>query len=278
MNVSQGYDVQSARGYWNRRVKTLPPLRAVLDQSHPGFRNEAYDRWMRSLITEYLIGSPGLKVLDLGCGIGRLLLPLARKGAFVDGLDISDEMIRICYESLHSEGLLGQASLYVGSANALPCKDESFDVIICVELLFHLPDELRQETIQEIARVLKREGLCIVTLHNDQSWGLRTREGLAVQQGDGYFCEVVNTEFMRGSFARQGLKEIANHAYAFSSLLDSLRLLPKVGRFYSKARARLPIFFKCLYRLSGKLDQHVSADGWLGKRCANLALYVLRKD
>ena len=47
----------------------------------------------------------GHPALDLGCGTGRLLIPLARAGFDVDGMDVSADMIGLCAERARSEGL-----------------------------------------------------------------------------------------------------------------------------------------------------------------------------
>jgi SAM-dependent methyltransferase len=47
----------------------------------------------------------GQPVLDLGCGVGRLLLPLLRTGLDVDGCDISGDMLRHCRDKATAQGL-----------------------------------------------------------------------------------------------------------------------------------------------------------------------------
>jgi SAM-dependent methyltransferase len=47
----------------------------------------------------------GQPALDLGCGVGRLLLPLLRAGVDVDGCDISGDMLRHCRDKTASQGL-----------------------------------------------------------------------------------------------------------------------------------------------------------------------------
>jgi 2-polyprenyl-3-methyl-5-hydroxy-6-metoxy-1,4-benzoquinol methylase len=47
----------------------------------------------------------GQPVLDLGCGVGRLLFPLLRAGVDIDGCDISGDMLRYCSGKAISDGL-----------------------------------------------------------------------------------------------------------------------------------------------------------------------------
>ncbi|HLK25621.1 MAG TPA: class I SAM-dependent methyltransferase, partial [Caulobacteraceae bacterium] len=47
----------------------------------------------------------GQPVLDLACGVGRLLLPLARAGVDIDGCDLSGDMLDHCRRKADAEGL-----------------------------------------------------------------------------------------------------------------------------------------------------------------------------
>ena len=52
-----------------------------------------------------LIPSTGQPVLDVGCGAGRLLVPLAKAGFDVDGADVSSDMLERCTQHARSEGV-----------------------------------------------------------------------------------------------------------------------------------------------------------------------------
>lgn len=69
------------------------------------------------------------RVLDIGCGDGRLSVRLARLGALVDGIDPDRELIRKARESL-PKGLASQVHYRVGEAEQLRLPDESFDVVV----------------------------------------------------------------------------------------------------------------------------------------------------
>ena len=56
--------------------------------------------WYRAAIERH-----GQPALDAGCGTGRLLLPLLRAGLEVDGVDVSEDMLRLCAERARAEGL-----------------------------------------------------------------------------------------------------------------------------------------------------------------------------
>ncbi len=100
------------------------------------------------LVKKYFTGSA---VLDIGCGTGLITRHLDCELAV--GLDINRWAIERA--KLHSP----QAEFITGDAETLPLMPGVFDVVICTEILEHLPQPERM--IEEISRVLKVGGLLI---------------------------------------------------------------------------------------------------------------------
>jgi len=102
---------------------------------------------------------PGVRVLDAGCGNGRHLYEaFKRPGVQVVGLDMKSEDVtkaRNMMRLMEKEGEGGEAGwgIFTGDITKLPFSDHSFDIVICSEVLEHIPDEA--EAIREITRVLK---------------------------------------------------------------------------------------------------------------------------
>ncbi|TMB94743.1 MAG: class I SAM-dependent methyltransferase [Chloroflexi bacterium] len=71
----------------------------------------------------------GKRVLDLGCGDGRLALGVAALARTVEGLDPDPEGIAAARKRARDEGV-GNARFEVGAAQSLPYKDGAFDVVI----------------------------------------------------------------------------------------------------------------------------------------------------
>ncbi len=111
------------------------------------------------VLAEYI--KPGDKVLDLGCGNGRLYQILAKKQVLYTGLDQSAELIRLAKEKVP------EVEFVVGEMTELSFGAESFDAIFSIAAFNHIPGaELQLKSLQEMKRVLKPGGLIIMTNWN----------------------------------------------------------------------------------------------------------------
>lgn len=114
----------------------------------------------------------GDRVLDLGCGNGRLLFFLKDKNIDYTGIDISEKLIEAARE-LTSSRVKELTSYFlsykflVGDLTKLSFADQSYNVVLAIASLYHIPSyESRQKSFQEIARVLKPGGVFIMTYWN----------------------------------------------------------------------------------------------------------------
>lgn len=110
----------------------------------------------------YVASWAGLRVLDVGCGGGFSCEFLAKRGAIVSGIDQSPN----CINNAQRHAVLSQLDIdyQQGHAESLPYSDESFDSVVCVDVLEHV-DDLRK-TVLEIERVLKPGGIfCFDTIN-----------------------------------------------------------------------------------------------------------------
>jgi len=97
----------------------------------------------------------GKRVLDYGCGNGGFTCWLARNGAEVVGIDISDVSVRNARAAAAREGLDGRANCLVMDCEILAFGDCSFDLIVVSGVLHHLDLE---RALGEMSRVLKNDG------------------------------------------------------------------------------------------------------------------------
>jgi ubiquinone/menaquinone biosynthesis C-methylase UbiE len=120
--------------------------------------------------------SPGDKVLDLGCGHGRVSVPLAKRGYEVFGIDVSPEMINSAQNDAKDLPDL-KLNYTVGNIKMLPYESEFFDKAICFWSSFShlLTVEEQAECINEIFRVLKSDGYAFIVMPDpeEEYWQIR---------------------------------------------------------------------------------------------------------
>ena len=147
----------------------------------------AVARRMFDLLVDLTGVGPDDRVLDVGCGAGRLATPLARllgpQGSY-EGFDNNADRIAWCNEhirELHPHMRFSLADVYNGQYNrsatlqprdfTFPYEDAEFDVVLLMSVFTHmLPADIEHYT-NEIARVLKPGGKAMITwfILNDES-------------------------------------------------------------------------------------------------------------
>lgn len=117
-----------------------------------------------SITMSYLAGkirhSESQRVLDIGCNTGRFIKALIDKGVQCIGIDTAK--IPLSY----AKKWVPEAEFIRASITELPFAKKSFDIVICIELFHHLPNEILEEGIEEIAKVIKPEGVFIFDIKN----------------------------------------------------------------------------------------------------------------
>ena len=111
--------------------------------------------------------SVGKSVLEIGCGPGLGVKYLCQGGVLnYTGADINEKSINIAKENNSN---LENASFDVVDAHKLPYGDNSFDTVICFEVIFYFQN--LKQCLSEMKRVLKKDGKLIVCLPNNQIKG-----------------------------------------------------------------------------------------------------------
>ena len=96
----------------------------------------------------------GLVALDAGCGSGRNLDVLADYGTAF-GVDLSQRAV----EEARARG---HARVSLGRVEGLPFANQSFDLVTCLDVLEHVPDDRR--VLRELRRVTRPGGMLVVTV------------------------------------------------------------------------------------------------------------------
>jgi ubiquinone/menaquinone biosynthesis C-methylase UbiE len=116
--------------------------------------------------------SPGMKILDAGCGAGRFSVDFAKRGCKVTLFDISDEQLRIAKEKIN-EMDLGESveGFFQGDIRDLSqFGNEQFDMVLCYGAPLSYVLENRDRAVAEFNRVLKKNGRLALSVNN--KWGI----------------------------------------------------------------------------------------------------------
>lgn len=107
---------------------------------------------------------PGMKVLDVGCGRGEIVLHSALAGAEAVGIDHSKEAINLAKKAITRQPSEIQAriQLFQGDVCHLPFSSQSFDRVFFLDVIEHLTPQQADLSLAEIYRVLKKDGRLVL--------------------------------------------------------------------------------------------------------------------
>jgi|GEM_PF-2201613 len=129
-------------------------------------------KWMETFRPEMvwrLAGDvEGKRVLDIGCQYGVFSLYLAEKGAQVTGMDISPRWIARCQREACAKFPDKKFNFLAGDAQVLPFEDETFDIVVCSEVIEHVDHP--GNVLSEINRVLLPGGVLVLSTPNTKSY------------------------------------------------------------------------------------------------------------
>ncbi len=143
-----------------------PSIQAAYDEVYrgkkPGRTDIRVDRWPRNRLEGCArMAPPGRRVLDVGCGNGRLLYNLRDKFRELYGIEFSNERATVAAEAL--EGLDGHVS-QGNIEGRLPFDDHFFDVIILSDVIEHIVN--LWPAMEEITRLVRAGGHVVISTPN----------------------------------------------------------------------------------------------------------------
>jgi len=152
-------------GYYDRHLAGSS-LERVYDLAPPRVQ-----RYLRAEV-EFVVARlrPTDLVLDLGCGYGRTLPDLARRAAFVVGIDTSEPSLALARERL---GRRANVLLARMDASRLAFTEGSFDAVTCIQNGISAFRVDRHELIRESLRVLKPGGTAMFSSYAERFWEQR---------------------------------------------------------------------------------------------------------
>jgi ubiquinone/menaquinone biosynthesis C-methylase UbiE len=162
MNVEQQVATHYTRGTLEQKI--LAAVRSAgknveqlsnrdlesLDNLHVGGREAIED------LAGFMELSAGMRLLDVGCGIGGPARYFAERGCQVTGLDLTEEFVRVAASLTQRLNLGGKAQFRQGSALEMPFSPASFDGAYMIHVGMNIQD--KAGVFREVARVLKRGG------------------------------------------------------------------------------------------------------------------------
>lgn len=117
------------------------------------------------------LAKEGEKILDLGCGNGRLFSVFQGKRVSYFGVDFSERLIQIAQKKFP------EGKFIVADAFNLPFENDFFDKVYSLAVFHHIPSkELRIKFLEEIFRILKPRGLLILSV-----WDLWKRKKIILK-------------------------------------------------------------------------------------------------
>lgn len=116
------------------------------------FLTLAQDRLLRNYIVENLLPRKG-KILDVGCGTGKLLIEAGRRGVQGIGVDANKEMLAIAEERSKKRNLGRWVRFQTGDATRLEFEDNSFQLVSSTLMVSELQQLEISKFMSEVARV-----------------------------------------------------------------------------------------------------------------------------
>lgn len=162
----------------------------------------------------------GQKILDVGCGYGRISLPLLIKGYDIHGIDLNKGYIRQLRRQLSTDDM--KARFSVADMCDLPFGEDTFDVVLCLWSVFDelLRIEDQVKAIREMHRVLQKGGFAFIEGHlYEEPTTKQMRKGYVGGEdgrvvrhdvaGGQYFIYNHDTESLKGVLTEAGIEHFS---------------------------------------------------------------------
>src|SRR6185312_14772587 len=162
--------MQNYKDFWDNKASTTKGAFIAVDGSASEHMLQLTGAYSARQVEAALDLRPADRVLELGCGVGRIGLELAAGVAHWEGADISANMLKVARDRFAARTNAGFTELTRTSLR--PLADASFDKAYCIAVFIHMDKEDFYIYLEETSRVLKPGGL----LYFD-AWNLASPTG-----------------------------------------------------------------------------------------------------
>jgi ubiquinone/menaquinone biosynthesis C-methylase UbiE len=191
--------------------------------------------WGKELDLEkfkFMLKHAGKSVLDVGCGLGAYTRAFKKHGKFVVGVDNDKELI---LQARRKNGAIYK----VASIYNLPFKSNSFDTVVCSDILEHLEDDLKG--LKEAARVCRKN--VIVTVPSSHVPKIFQLIGVTwCSREDPTHVRYYDEEMLKKLFKNAGLK------YKIYRWYPSRNVLIRIIKFVLKSLGIFPDYLVIGYK------------------------------
>lgn len=192
--------------------ETIDKQIAFAGQSHDFYTKAKADHAHR-VIARQLPETPHPHVLDVGCGHGYIHPMITAQGCQVTGVDMANEVLALAREANPSNTYIA----YDGQR--LPFPDQTFDVVLTICVMHHVPPVQWPAFLAETRRVLRPGGIVLVYEHNPLN--PMTRYVVANTDLDADAVLLRHT-YLKTMLREAGFSEVAAHFLLFTPFDSSL--------------------------------------------------------
>jgi len=139
----------------NLTTEKTPKHHFILEKTVSEWWHPKYDRYSEEIMNIVNPNQLGF-YLEVGVGAGRYTIPLAKHGNLVVGVDLSEEMLKKCLANAKHHEVRNVVSLVKADAENLPFRNRTFEKVVCMETLVHVPNY--EKAIDEYFRVTQPGG------------------------------------------------------------------------------------------------------------------------
>jgi SAM-dependent methyltransferase len=166
-------------------------------------------------------------ILDAGCGDGKITNELARSAnCTIAGFDISEEALSYV-----------QVPKFRASIDHIPMPDQAYDLVICTEVLEHLPPVVYKKALQELARLSKKYILIELPHRQQLAYGMERCSACGAKFHCNHHYRSCNAKVLRNLFGKSWkiveMRVVGGPQFYYHPLL--LRIRQTLGGVWAKS-------------------------------------------